>query len=227
MLSKGGIFVIFAEDVYKKFKTPVLKGVTLEAKAGEIIGIAGENGSGKSTLLSIISGLLAPDAGRVVLEAGSIGYVPQETALFDHLSVKDNLRFWAAAYGVSWKDTDIAHDGALLKQKVHQLSGGTKKRLSIALACLPRPQWLVMDEPTAALDIGFKGGLFKMLQSIRAEGRGVIFTSHQPDELMWCDRIYILRSGVFVFAGDPKNLSNLPMVLYDEGDRVYASNDRP
>jgi ABC-2 type transport system ATP-binding protein len=227
--------VILAENIYKKFNEPVLKGVTLEAEPGEIIGIAGENGSGKSTLLSIITGLLAPDSGKVNLERSLVGYVPQEAALFDNLTVKDNLRFWAAAYSLSWKDvlpelpSDMSSDAPFLKKKVRSLSGGMKKRLSIALACLHRPKWLVMDEPSSALDIGFKGALFEMFQDIRADalGRGVIFTSHQPDELMWCDRIYILRGGLFVYEGSPRELDGLPAALYGERGRKNDSNGGP
>ena len=212
MTAKGGLQVLLAENIYKKFNEPILKNVTLEAETGEIIGIAGKNGSGKSTLLSIITGLLPPDSGKIYLEKRLVGYVPQDAALFDNLTVKDNLRFWAAAHKVSWKDTDISAD--LLKKRVNTLSGGMKKQLSIALACLHRPQWLVMDEPSAALDIGFKGSLYQMFQDIRGEGRGIIFSSHQPDELMWCDRVYILRDGVFVYADDPKKLDDLPAMLY-------------
>ena len=213
--------MIKAENIHKKYKEPVLKGVSLEVKPGEVIGIAGENGSGKSTLLSIISGFIQADAGKLSIE-GQIGYVPQETALFENLSVKDNLRFWAAAYGLKWKESvntlpagwlDMQEAG-FMKKKVRHLSGGMKKRLTITLACLNKPQWLLMDEPSAALDIGFKKILSQMIEDIRGSGRGVIFTSHQADELLWCDRIYVLREGVFAYSGPPTDLSGLSEVLY-------------
>lgn len=203
--------MILAKNIYKKFKEPVLKGVNLQAKAGEIIGLAGENGSGKSTLLEIITGLMPADSGSIEIE-GTIGYVPQETALFDNLTVRDNLKFWASAYDAPWDNAEF--DKSFLSKKVSQLSGGMKKRLSISLACLHQPNLLVMDEPSAALDIGFKGHLSQMLADIKAQGRTVIFSSHQADELLWCDRIYILREGVFVYEGDPREVESLPAILY-------------
>ena len=206
--------MISASNIKKKFRAPVLKGVNLQVNPGEIIGIAGENASGKSTLLTILAGIMKPDFGQVSLD-GQIGFVPQEPALFDNLSVKDNLRFWAKAYKQDWQRAlPLLNDDGLLKKRVNQLSGGTKKRLSIVLACLHNPQLLIMDEPTAALDIGFKGELKKMLDQIRSQGRSVIFTTHQPDELLWCNRIYILRGGVFVYEGNPADLGDLANVLY-------------
>ncbi|MCL2400689.1 MAG: ABC transporter ATP-binding protein [Defluviitaleaceae bacterium] len=211
--------MLVAENIHKKYLHHVLKGVSFKAHKEEIIGIAGENGSGKSTLLSALSGNLIPDDGNVTIE-GKVGYVPQESALFNNLSVKDNLKFWAAAYKQPWKDVlpivsgILPDDSDFFKKRVLHLSGGMKKRLSIALACLNSPEYLIMDEPTAALDIGFKGVLAQLMQKIRNEGKGVIFSSHQPDELLWCDRIYILRDGIFVYEGDPNKLGNLADALY-------------
>ncbi|MCL2422062.1 MAG: ATP-binding cassette domain-containing protein, partial [Defluviitaleaceae bacterium] len=101
--------MLLANNIHKKYKTPVLSGVTLQAEAGEVIGLAGENGSGKSTLLSIMAGLISPDAGQVTIDGKpiaerQIGYVPQDSALFENLSVRDNLRFWASAYHCRWQD---------------------------------------------------------------------------------------------------------------------------
>ena len=213
--------MLFAKNIQKKFRDPVLKNISIKVNNGEIIGIAGENGSGKSTLLSILAGLMKPDEGEIQIE-GKIGYVPQEASLFDELSVRDNLRFWASAYGVKNMSPDpftsgIFEDQDLLSKKTGSLSGGMKKRVSIALASLHTPDCLIMDEPTAALDIGFKGILAQMVKYMSQANRSVIFTSHQPDELMWCDRIYILRSGVFVYVGSPQEIPDLSDILY--GDR--------
>ena len=211
--------MLSANNIHKKYLHPVLKGVSFNAHKEEIVGIAGENGSGKSTLLSILSGTTKADSGDITINR-NIGYVPQESTLFDNLSVKDNLLFWATAYKQPWKDVlpgvtgILPDDPSFFKKRVAHLSGGMKKRLSIALACLNNPEYLIMDEPTAALDIGFKGILSQLMQKIRSDGRGVIFSSHQPDELLWCDRIYILRDGIFVYEGDPKKLGDLADVLY-------------
>ena len=206
--------MITAKNIQKSYLAPVLQDVSLQINPGEIIGLAGENGSGKSTLLAILAGIIKQDSGEIEAD-GEIGLVPQEAALFDNLSVKDNLRFWAKAYKQDWKNAlPILADDSMLKKRVSQLSGGMKKRLSIALACLHNPQLLIMDEPTAALDIGFKSELKQMLDQIRSQGRSVIFSTHQPDELAWCDRIYILRKGQFIYEGSPKELGDLSKILY-------------
>ena len=231
--------MLAAEAIYKKYKHSVLAGVSLNVSEGEIIGIAGENGSGKSTLLSILVTLTSPDSGKVTMNGNpltqdilksSIGYVPQENALFDHLTVQDNLRFWAAAYCKSWKEVIkqlnnllFLEEADFLRKKVFQLSGGMKKRLSIALACLHNPHCLVMDEPSAALDIGFKHALYEILQEVKSQGGCVVFTSHQPDELLWCDRIYVLHNGVFAFEGKPQELGyDLSSALYSLYGREVA-----
>jgi len=221
--------MLIANDICKKYKHPVLAGVSCKISEGEIIGIAGENGSGKSTLLSILVTLLSPDKGTVTLDGipltpaslkTNIGYVPQENALFDHLTVQDNLRFWAAAYGAILDETVLLTKmfpriQEARKKKVAHLSGGMKKQLSIAIACMNNPRFLIMDEPSAALDIGFKRTLLEIFEGVKAEGRSCIFTSHQPDELLWCDRIYVLRNGVFAYEGTPRELEP------DFSERLY------
>ncbi|MDR1665415.1 MAG: ABC transporter ATP-binding protein [Clostridiales bacterium] len=213
-----------AENISKKYKHEVLNGVSFSAKGGEIVGIAGENGSGKSTLLSVMTGAARPEAGRVLVEGEDIaknpralrkwvGYVPQEDSLFGNLSARDNLKLWAAAYGADWKNAlpylfpePNGETEIFLRKKADALSGGMRKRLSIALSLTHSPRYLIMDEPTAGLDIGFKWELMKTVREMSARGHCVIFTSHQPDELLQCDRLYVLRGGAFVYAGDPKAL---------------------
>ncbi|MCL1998825.1 MAG: ABC transporter ATP-binding protein [Turicibacter sp.] len=189
------------DNIHKSYKENVLNGISFEVERGEIIGIAGKNGSGKSTLLAIMAGIIKPDRGTVVCE-GSIGYVPQTLDLFENLTVRDNLRFWMAAYGIKSFDkcrnpitTSIFDDEILLKKRVRHLSGGMKKRLSIALSCLNNPDYLIMDEPSSALDIEFKRDLHELIKLVAKE-RSVIFTSHQPDELAWCGRVFELKSGL-------------------------------
>jgi len=239
MEHKEVVNMILANNIKKRYVSTILDGISLQVATGEIIGIAGRNGSGKSTLFSIMAGLIAPDSGNVESNC-KIGYVPQESALFENLSVKDNLRFWSKVYKQDWQkvfkiQTDdgaksafkiqtnddvksafkmLPDDAEYLRKRVSQLSGGMKKRLSIALACLQDPDILIMDEPTAALDIGFKAELLEYIANLRKEGKGVIFSTHQADELMWCDRMYILRDGVFIYEGEPGKLGDLSAALY-------------
>jgi len=216
------------ENVYKKYKRTVLSGVSLNAEPGEIIGVAGENGSGKSTLLSIMTSVIKPDSGKVSVEGEDVfknrktlrrkvGFVPQENSLFGNLTARDNLKFWASAYGCDWKNAlnYLSADDLFLKTKVEKLSGGMRKRLSIAVSLAHDPLYLVMDEPTAGLDIGFKQSFVETALELKKRGRGVIFTSHQPDELLACDRIYVLKGGTFVYEGPPDKLAS-------DGDFVSA-----
>jgi ABC-2 type transport system ATP-binding protein len=228
--------MLFAESIVKKYAgQAVLNGVGLQAEGGEIIGIAGENGSGKSTLLSVITGILKPDGGQVSIEGAPlspptlrkyVGYVPQENSLFDNLSAADNLRLWASAYGVDWRNAlpflfpegegiTEAGERAFLRKKAGKLSGGMKKRLSISLSLLNNPKYLIMDEPTTGLDAVFRWTLTNLLKQLRSRGQCVIFTSHHTEELLLCDRIYILRGGLFAYCGGPG-------VLREGGDALYA-----
>ncbi len=209
------IKMLYADQITKTYAHPVLQGLSFEAHRGEIVGIAGENGCGKSTLLSILTTVTKPDSGVVTIDGEDInrnpkllklriGYVPQENALFEDLSVTDNVKFWAAAYGKDHRNAGFDVD--FLRKKVRQLSGGMKKRLSIRISLLNGPDFIIMDEPTTALDIGFKSELSQMILDLKSEGKCVILTSHQPDELLLCDRLYLMRNGVFDFVGAPSDL---------------------
>ena len=236
--------MIELRDISKFFgKTQALSHVGFKLEKGEILGIAGLNGAGKSTLISVASGIIAPDSGTVEhmgfdikklrrSKPLSIGYVPQETALFDNLCVLDNLRFWAA---LEKKHRDgeysgsSAHDRiqtALIKcslveqrrMKISQLSGGMKHRANIAAALVMDPDVLVMDEPTAGLDVKNRKDILLFIKSLikaqtespqsQSYPQSVIFTSHQAGDLeLICDRIILLDRGKLVFDGKTSQLS--------------------
>ena len=141
------------KNICKKYKKNiVLNNVGFEVKSGDCIGLLGENGTGKSTLLSILAGITKADAGEIFYSNESkIGYVPQENPLITDLSAKDNLSLW---YGKNIPS--IVEELGLtdcLDKKVTHLSGGMKKRLSIAIAMAENPNLLLLDEPSAALDL--------------------------------------------------------------------------
>ncbi len=235
--------MLTAKNIRKGYKrNVVLDGVSFGAEGGQIIGIAGENGCGKSTLLNILTGVTKAETGTVTLNGADIvkepkvlrkclGYVTQENALFDNLSAGDNLKLWASAYGVGWKDAlpflfpegdgyTEKEERAFLRKKPPEMSGGMKKRLSIAISLVHNPRCVVMDEPTAGLDIGFSRNLAGTMKLMRSRGQCVIFTSHHTDELLLCDRLYVLRDGKFAYEGSPEDL--LGGCGADEGaDRLY------
>jgi ABC-2 type transport system ATP-binding protein len=139
--------------------------------------------------------------------------VPQENSLFDNLSALDNIKLWASAYKADWRNAlpflrleSEAEQQAFLRKKAGKLSGGMKKRLSIAISLMHDPKYLFMDEPTAGLDIGFRWHLGETVKQLRARGKCVLLTSHHTDELLLCDRIYVLRNGAFVYEGSPQIL---------------------
>ncbi len=204
--------MLTADNITKKYgKHIVLNNISFNAKKAECIGLIGANGCGKSTLLNILAGVLKADNGTISFENGivatsaniaeMIGYVPQENPLFEKLSALDNLRFW---YG---KDTaglkaDLENGlPALFKiteyldKRVENMSGGMKKRLSIACSLAKHQPILILDEPCAALDIPGKEDIHNYLKSYLKEGNTVIITSHEEAEIMLCDVVYFLENG--------------------------------
>lgn len=205
-------------------RRPVLKGASLTAQGGQRIGIVGSNGSGKSTLLSILAGVLPPDAGQFLCDgtdllagrrarSSLVGYVPQGTPLLEELTARDNLLLW-----YSRKELDAALKsgvlsllgiGEFLNKPVSSLSGGMKKRLSIGCAMAKRPPILLLDEPTAALDLACKQHIHDYLLRYTAAGGLVLLTSHDAQELAQCDALYILKDGIlrqWEWNGDVKAL---------------------
>ncbi len=193
-------------------RNTILDGVDLTVRPGTCTGIVGSNGCGKTTLLSILAGAITADAGSVRFNgteaighpkvfAEYVAYVPQENPLIEELSVLDNLKLW---YRGSKKNLyqDLA-DGAaamlgvdaMLKRTVGKLSGGMKKRLSIACALSNHAKILVMDEPGAALDLECKAAIRTYLLDYIKTGGLVLLTSHELAELSVCTDMYVLRHG--------------------------------
>ncbi len=198
----------------------ILRGVSFTAQRGECVGIVGANGCGKSTLLSVLAGTLKPSAGQVLYygrtawsDAGSgrmrgdrevirrmTGYVPQENPLIPELSVYDNLRLWYPDKKALCQELEqgFLHRlgiEAFCKKQAGKLSGGMKKRVSIGIAMAGMPPVLLMDEPSAALDLICKEDIRKYLQ-IYLERKGtVVITTHEESELSLCDKLYVMREG--------------------------------
>lgn len=205
--------IIEVKNIHKSYgKKKVLDGVSFHVEKGECVALAGANGCGKSTLLGILAGSLKADDGEILYNGENpfkdksvfykyAGYVPQENPLMDKLSVYDNLRFWYCDSTRSMEE-DIKQ-GILgefgldeyLKVSVDKLSGGLKKRLSIACALASDPQILIMDEPGAALDIICKEDIKQYLLKYMKNGGTVILTSHEEAELSICNRMYLLKNG--------------------------------
>lgn len=191
---------ITVNGICKKYKNQtILTDVSLSAGSGEIIGILGRNGCGKTTLLSIIAGVEKQDRGQVVFsERGGralVGYLPQINPLIEEVSIVDNLSLWI--------DDASRIDGVLQAfncyeirgKKVGKLSGGMKRRVAIMCALSNSPKLLIMDEPTASLDIEYKRLIHDMMKSFVANGGTIILVTHEQEEINMCNHCYILEGG--------------------------------
>jgi len=193
----------------------VLSGISLDVRAGAIVGVKGGNGRGKTTLLSVAAGALRPSEGEVAIDhegfgrasAGEvlIGYAPQESALLEQLKVIDNLRFWNAAMrsehrgDAHAKGSGVAEVAAgariegYLSKKVYRLSGGMKKNVNFAVALLGDPDLLILDEPTSGVDADGRRRMADEIKRRAAGGAAVLFTSHGQDEYDIADEIFVLN----------------------------------
>ncbi len=200
------------ENITKSYRANrVLRGVSLSLREGARIGIIGGNGSGKSTFLSILAGVRRPDSGAFLWDGRDllsdrgqrselVGYVPQGTPLVPELTARDNLRLWYSRdemrKSLESGVLGMLGIGEFIKTPVSKMSGGMKKRLSIGCAMARSARLLLLDEPTAALDIVCKKDIAGYLRSFTSDGGAIIMATHDMEELAMCDRVHILRNGV-------------------------------
>jgi ABC-2 type transport system ATP-binding protein len=214
---------IVVSDVRKSYgDTRAVDGVSFAVEAGEFIGILGPNGAGKTTLLEIVEGLREPDGGSVLLLDQPVwprnrGLLPrigvqlQASAFFERLTAREQLRTFAALYGVGDAQADETLERVGLTGKAQtrtaQLSGGQRQRLSIACALVHKPDVVFLDEPTAALDPQARHNLWDLLRGINEQGRTVVLTTHHMDEAeVLCDRVAIMDAGQILQLGPPATL---------------------
>ena len=196
-------------------------GVSFDVAKGELYGLLGPNGAGKTTTMSMLSGLLAPDEGRILCDGvdlathplkvkAQLGVVPQEPALYDGLSARENLAFWGGLYGLNGAELSRAVDRALdlvglrerAKDPVKQYSGGMKRRVNLALGLVHGPRAVLMDEPTVGIDPQARLNILEAVKQVAAAGTTVIYTTHYLDEVeTLCDRIAIMDHGKILAEG--------------------------
>lgn len=175
-------------------KKQILNNISLEASAGDAIGILGINGSGKSTLLTCIASYFANDA------SVNTGYVPQENPLFDELKPVDNIKMWTKLSKKQIMDKlnnpPLLDMGIIdfLDTPVKKMSGGMKKRLSLATVLINEPTLLLLDEPFAALDLPAKQDILSYMASFRANQGTIIIASHDEDVFNFCNKVYLLKN---------------------------------
>ena len=192
-------------NVSKSFgRKQVLDNVTLRIGKGEICSIVGENGSGKTTLLRIIVGMIKADTGFVRFQ-GSFGYCPQDMQIFNSLSLRENLVFFATAYrlkkrDIGWKGDlqKLLEDFQLHKEmdtRVAKLSGGMRQKLNLLLALIHSPELLILDEPYAAFDWESYLYFWRLVGTLKEKGTSFLIVSHLIYDQKNIDRIFELRKG--------------------------------
>lgn len=215
--------VVSVRGLAKTFgRTKALDGLSLDVRRGEKYGLVGPNGSGKTTLLRAIVGLVEPEAGevRVLGEevpspriAAKIGYMTQSAALYEDLTVRENLRFFARLFGVGARTAERVEEVlALVDLKprgdspVRTLSGGLRQRASLAAALVHDPEIMILDEPTVGVDPELRLGLWEHFNRLNREGRTFIISTHVMDEAERCGRVGLLRLGRLLAEGTPEEL---------------------
>jgi len=221
---------IEVRDLTKAFREVVaVGGISFEVRRGEVFSLLGPNGAGKSTAISIISGLLRPDSGDAFVMGHSIlkesmaarrclGVVPQEVALYNDMSARENLVFWGRMYGLSGKDLERRADemlkavGLVERQKgrVATFSGGMKRRVNIAAALLHTPQVVIMDEPTVGIDPQSRRHILDYVKELNRQGMSVLYTTHYMEEAEeLSNRIAIMDKGKVIACGTRDELVRL------------------
>lgn len=202
--------VIGVAGVTKSFgDVRALDGISLEIPAGQVYGLLGPNGSGKTTLIRILVGLVQPDSGSVAV-SGRTGYMTQAAALYDDLSVEENVRFFAEVNGAGSGDVAEAMRVVELYDRrasvVRTLSGGMRQRCSLACALVHRPEVLLLDEPTVGVDPQLRVQFWEHFNRLAAGGTTIVVSSHVMDEAERTQRLGLIRAGRLVAEGTADEL---------------------
>ena len=210
--------------------------VSFSVEPGQLVGLLGPNGAGKTTTVSMIAGLVTPERGDVLVGGKpmsgdtdplkkKIGLVPQDLALYDELTARDNLRFFGALFDLSGAALDRAMTAALTLvgladragERVKAFSGGMKRRLNLAAGLLHDPDVLLLDEPTVGVDPQSRNAIFDNLEELKRRGKALLYTTHYMEEAeRLADRIVVIDSGKVV-AND--TLAGLYAGVADKADR--------
>ena len=222
-----------AMDLTKRYaRKDVVRGVSLEAKSGEVVGLLGPNGAGKTTTFSIVAGFVRPTEGKVFLDdldltnlpayqraRNGLVYLPQDSSVFRKLTVEENVRAIVETLGVSKaKENDIVDErlaelrlSDLASQKAFTLSGGERRRLEITRALVLKPRFLMLDEPFSGVDPISVSEVVTIISNLKRQGMGIFLTDHNVREtLRVVDRAYLLFEGKVLAHGDADFLLSDP-----------------
>lgn len=218
-----GPAISVSDVIFSYGKRLVLNHLSIEIPTGQIFGLLGANGSGKTTLLKLIVGLLKPNSGSVQVFgerpstkfAERIGYMPQLSAVYQELSVQENVDFFASMYGSFDKrarqqavERTIATVGLTERRRdsVLSLSGGMRQRVSLAIALVHSPSLLMLDEPTVGLDPELRASFWQHFRELADQSSTLVLSSHTMDDAAHCDHLIFLQEGHIVADGSPSGL---------------------
>jgi ABC-2 type transport system ATP-binding protein len=214
-------------QVHKRYGTlHALSGVDLRIEQGEFFGLLGPNGAGKTTLINLLAGLALPDEGRLSILGQDVvkqyrssrrllGVVPQELVFDPFFTVREALRLQSGYFGLrsndAWIDEVMHHLDLTDKAdtNMRRLSGGMKRRVLVAQALVHKPPVIVLDEPTAGVDVELRQSMWRFIQQLNRDGHTVLLTTHYLEEAeSLCNRIAMLKRGQVVALDSTQNLLN-------------------
>lgn len=216
--------VIKISNITKKYgKSVVLDNVSLTIENEEIVGLIGPSGAGKSTLVKAIMGMEKVNNGEIkVLDVNipnlkvlkQIGYMAQSDALYEDLSGRDNLLFFAKLYKMNkdYIEERIHYVSKIVKlekdlsKKVSKYSGGMKRRLSLAISLIQNPDLFILDEPTVGIDPTLRLSIWNEINSLKSQGKSIIVTTHVMDEALRCDKLALINNGKIIAYGNSEDL---------------------
>lgn len=214
---------IITEKINKYYgQIHALKDVSIEIEENSLFGLLGVNGAGKTTLIKILTCLIEPSDGKATVHGFSVtnepdevkkiaDVSPQETAVAPNLTVKENLDFFAALYRINDKEyidsiVNAFSLGEVLSRRAKTLSGGWKRRVSIAIGMISKPKVLFLDEPTLGLDVLARRELWKIIRSLKGKVTIILTTHYLEEAEALCDKVAIMAKGEVLAAGTPEEL---------------------
>lgn len=212
---------VIALNINKSYKkVQALRDISFEVGENELFGFIGPDGAGKTTLFRILTTLIVPDSGKATLLGFDtvknykqlrkrLGYMPGRFALYQDLTVEENLKFFASIFGTTINENyDLVKDiyrqiEPFKKRRAGKLSGGMKQKLALSCALIHKPDILILDEPTTGVDAVSRKEFWDMLKHLKAEGITIVVSTPYMDEASLCDRVALIQKGVLMNIAPP------------------------
>jgi ABC-2 type transport system ATP-binding protein len=229
--------VVYVDNLTRRFGDFVaVDHVSFEVNQGEVVGYLGPNGSGKTTTIRMLLGLLAPSEGQATVLGfdafrqseqvrARVGYMSQKFAIYDDLTVWENLQFYGGVYGITKKASileTLAHVGLRGHESTltRELSGGWRQRVALGIALVHSPKLLFLDEPTSGVDPTARRAFWDLIYELAAEGVTIMVTTHYMDEAEYCNRVGMMRDGKLLAMDTPMALKE--KIITGDVCEIYA-----